>query len=293
MKIKVPQSVSDCIFLGAAAGTKGGTTDTRRSVGHLKLTYAAQKIFGIHRLPTHPERFTDTTTNDYKVLAEGLEAVTATDWVELIRDLKSVYTAIQKQLAVDYPAGFVPLQRRLRVCDTLLDGGGSNTYEGKKHTYGIHLAFMVLKAQSEGRADLDFDTDILTGWCLKDPGSYGEILIRRQVPIADILLSANYIDASSGIEVDEWLILNREPNGALKVDPTAVEIPTELFVSLSERASRTEWDSLQNYRFEISRNYVKMPFFYFGSATGKEYPWIIRSAFKLARWWCERKSRCA
>lgn len=168
MKHPVPKSIADCIYQGAAAGTKGGTTDTRKSIGHLKLTYAAKRMFGISRLPTHPERFADTMDMPYRDMAAGLEAMSISDWNSFIDDLQTLYKNVQEELAKDYPDGYVTLRRRLRLIPQ-----GEDDYRygmrGEEISYGEHVTITMIKAQAEGLSELDFDADILTGWCLNDP----------------------------------------------------------------------------------------------------------------------------
>ncbi|MDO3560701.1 hypothetical protein [Ralstonia pseudosolanacearum] len=260
-KIAVPLSISECICRGAAKGARGGTTDTRKSVGHLKLTFAAMRLFGICRLPTHPERFANVDDKCYREMAAAIEETTAAEWVALVTDLDAVYREMQVALKADYPTGIVPLQRRIRLVANDAPIGYSILPNPKEVTYGKHLAIMALKAQEEGQGDIQFETDVLTGWCLREPGAYGEILIRRNVPIADVLLSQKYVGPSAQLESDEWLVMNREPSGVLRVESQAVEVQLapETLASIGAIARNRTWGNLETYRWDTHREHVKMP----------------------------------
>ncbi|QCX49680.1 hypothetical protein [Ralstonia pseudosolanacearum] len=260
-KIAVPPSIGECICRGAAEGVRGGTTDTRKSVGHLKLTFAAKRLFGIYRLPTHPERFANVDDKCYKELAAALEETTAAEWSALVTDLEAVYREMQIALKADYPTGIVPLQRRIRLVANDAPSSYNILPNPKEVTYGKHLAITALKAQEEGRGDMQFETDVLTGWCLREPGAYGEILIRRNVPIADVLLSQRYVGSSARLEPDEWLVMNREPSGVLRVESQAVEVQLapETLAGIGAIARNITWCDLEKYRWDTHRGHVKMP----------------------------------
>ena len=96
--------------------------------------------------------------------------------------------------------------------------------------------------------------------------------------------------SSSKIEDDEWMVLNREPNGLLKLDPMAVDVPMEIRVGLEPRAQRLSWDTLRQYRFDSHREFAKMPLLQFRPIGGNWYPWPIEKAIELTRWWHKRKN---
>jgi hypothetical protein len=259
-KIAVSPAIRECIARGASLGVHGGTTDTRKSVGHLKLTYAAKRLFGIARLPTHPERFANTDDVLYKDLAAALEEITPEVWTTLIADLDVAYRQLQIALAADYPDGFIPMQRRIQLIGYQNYNGLTFPHKPEELTYGKHLAIVALKAQAEGLDHIQFDADVLTGWCSREPGAYGEILVRRNVPIADVLLAQRYL-ASSGLESDEWLVLNREPSGILRVDPQSVsmELTPAILATLGQQADSLSWDNLRAYQWNTHRGHRRMP----------------------------------
>jgi hypothetical protein len=255
MKIAVPDIVSKCIFKDGGFGASGGTTNSRHTLGHMKLTYVAKKLFGIQRYSTHPERFSNFHEETYSEIASAMEEVTDQEWADLISELGSIYEEMQKALRKDHTAGTVTLQRRIKV----EIGDDASWRSDQYRKYGEHVAMTVLKAQHDGHATVDFETDILTGWCSREPGAHGAVVVKHEFRIEDVFLSARYIDEKSGIEVDEWLVLNRHPSGLLKIDPKQIEVEEEVVASLHPKALRVSWPYLKNYRFDQLKKNLKLP----------------------------------
>lgn len=288
MKIPVPGNLSECILRGAAKEVLRGTTNGRSTLGHMKITHAAKKLFGIHRYPTHPERFCSIEQTEYRELSSAMEGVSDQELESLILELDSVYKEVQRNLKRDYVSGFITLQRRIRLVS-------QREYQNDlvRLQYGEHVAISVLKAQQDNLPSIDFDTDVVTGWCLNDPGNYGEILIKHEFPIEDVLLTARYIAYESGIESDEWLVLNRQPTGVLKINPKIVTIPAEIQGLLAEHAKKMHWDSLKAFRHDANAVNAKLPLKYFGNHHLERQPWYVKKALAIARWSNQRKSqRC-
>jgi hypothetical protein len=259
-KIPVSQAIRKCLQCDGTGTVHAGTTDRRRSVGHIKLTYAAKQLFNISRFSTHSERWGDIGHAEFRELADAMEATTADEWRTLIDDLSSVYDSLQRALSECYPNGIIPMQRRLHLV-SIDDRRTWKIAGAREHlTYGKHLAVAALKAQQEGRDFIEFDADVLTGWCSREPGAYGEILVQLDVPIQDVFLANRYLD-SSGLESDEWLILNRAPTGILRISAYAVSISTEqeTFDELRSMASNLSWDSLRAYQLGGARDRAILP----------------------------------
>lgn len=293
----MPEIVSECFFKGPAAGVMGGTSDSRNSFGHLKLTYVAQKLFGIHRFATHPERF--NSINDKRVayafekVATALEQTKSETWDALIGEVKRIYDQQQVLLAKEFPDGYVCLQRRIRLNEldrvyfgNTQDDDESLSLASAMDRYSSLLTLMVLKAQ-EDKEDQSYklETDILTGWCRSDPLNYGHILLKRYTPIADVLVAQPYLADPKhvGLESDEWLVLNRSPSGLMELDASLALIPQEVKDVFLEQARRRNWNDLRDLALqglEDRRFRMCLP----TPAAPWEPVWYVRAAMRLARW---------
>ncbi|CAG9203844.1 hypothetical protein [Burkholderia vietnamiensis] len=273
MKVEVPESIRECLSEtnGTDGRRNGGTSDSRKSLGTLKLTFAAQRHFHVARLPTHPERYADFGLDRFKEFAEALEQTTVEEWDRLADDLGNVYEKIQEKLEHAYPDGFVPLIRHIHFQDReefVLFRPGSEHFlfnrndvtrrEVDVSKYGGLVALAALKAQAEKESALAFETDIITGWALEPNSTYGSVQIRRRVPIRDVLLAEPFM-ATGAIEGGEWLVMNRAPSGLMTVDPEDIIVPQEFHEDIARQLPTYPWERIREMRLRTTTKRLELP----------------------------------
>lgn len=297
-KLPLPTVLAECFFRGAAAGRMGGTSDSRWSLGHMRLTFAAMQVLCVHRFPMTPERFalgsTNKAPNGFLMAAKAMCDTPEELWAQLRDAIANLYPAQQAMLARHYPSGFVRLQRRVKLHESkrfepwmLRQECSVDEYLDAKDAdeYGAMLATAILKARGEPEKRFELETDVITGWCKADPGPYGEMLIVRDVPIQDVLFAAPYFEgvARHGLESDEWLVINRHPAGLMTIDADLCEVPAEIVRVFSERAQNTAWSRLKDAALSGMHERVRiwrMP----GLSLKWQPVWYVRWAMRVAGW---------
>lgn len=284
--IVVPDILKPLISRGAAFGHLGGTSDTRESIGHLKLTYAAKRLFGISRYPTHPERFTVDWYNPghFNQVSELLETTAEEEWCAICNALNDIHAQTIEQLRKEYPTGRVTLQRRLKLSSKgqqYRSMFSHATDHDDESLYAGRLCISILKARREGMEHIPIDADIITGWCRNDPGAYGEILLRKDFAIEDVLMAAPYMERYGPLEQDEWLVLNRHPAGLIGLSVENVSIPVELESAFLDRSRRLHWDNLAEWRWDESIRRMKPFRLPPGDICRYKSPWFVDWAHRL------------
>lgn len=298
-RIGIPEILVPLITRHAGDNAKHmtGTTDSRQSLGHIKLTYAAKRVFGVHRFPTHPERFvTDWHRNeDLEDIIEALESTPEKEWKDLCRALQSYHLKTVAALRKRFPSGKVVLQRRLE----LVAKGPANHFLsalGRRDdmaTYTGQICVAAMKARREHIHEIFFETDVLTGWCLDDPIGYGDVLLRKEFDINDVVMAAPFAYPAGKLETDEWIVLNRHPAGLMGIDVADIDIPPELEADLAEKAADLGWDALLQMRWSNTTKRVRAFLLPPNGDCRHEPPWFVNLAFRLDRYLAARRARKA
>lgn len=266
-KIPVPESLKELL----SNSKLGGTRERRESLGHIKLTHGAQRYFNITRFPTHPERFHSLTNNTLRTGIENeITKIDESEWISIIDGIKYIYNETQANLKRSYPGGKVTLKRNLIIKEN-----------GNITEYGEYICGFVHQAKTDEKKPIEFMTDIVTGWCLYDPGSqYGEFEIVHEFPIEDILLYSNHLIEGGGLESDEWLVLNRNSAGILKLSPSDIKINVNTQKCLDYK--NINHSSKQKY---IIFPVPKSPYLHPVKGTCGCYcwPWYVKWAIKFAK----------
>lgn len=292
--IQLPDILKPLISRGAAFGHLAGTSDRRISIGHLKLSYAAQRLFGIIRYPTHPERFRTAWSSQRQLeeVSRILEATNEQEWGAISDALHEVHTKTVAHLRDEYPSGKIRLQRRIRIV-------GTSAAEGYYHinssdnSYGVRLCVAVLKAKHEGREYIPLDVDTLNGWCSYEPGAYGEILLNKEHSIEDVLMAEPYTERTGHLERDEWLVLNRNPSGELLMRVEDIDIPPEIQEHYHDASKRVSWESISGWQAEEYQSRLKPFFLLPDNRFHHTTPWFINWAFRLDQYLARRRMKRA
>lgn len=268
-KFEISSVLKDCLARNELTSPLDGTNGSRESLGHMKLTYVVRRIMNIVRLPTHPERFSYIDKPHYEKVSQALQAISDVEWLALVTEVKELYEHTQMELAKEYPNRKILLQRRIKLFDaSALD---------ITH-YATYMHYAVEAADISGIVEID--ADILTGWCTCDPGNYGEILINHEFNIEDILLGTQLLEENSGLESDEWLVVNRSPSGLLKFNKNDINVPTEVLNHISLKKKEKVLLELFGNRWKTQNLILNTRSH--GNYPDAWTPWYVRASHKLA-----------
>jgi hypothetical protein len=181
---------------------------SQKSTGYALLIYLSELAFGIKRYPWTIDRIAYDCSNqlDTKDKLKRLMLELTPERIDLmVSELKELYEFTQNQLS-SKGLTHVNLVRHIADESESLNSRGSN--------YAITIAKLKSNAEVVAQDSVSFEMDVINPFSCS-AGFYDhlqQVTIYQQVPIEDVLCCSALLETNEG---DEWLIMNRAPDGVV------------------------------------------------------------------------------
>lgn len=210
--------LSDCIGMGRANSgdySRVQGFNCGKDFGYALLTYFTSRALNIQRMPYCEDRIYNNFHFLNKHENEILLSLDEERVSEICREIHEIYMHTQRHLQQAGLDG-VNLRRELR-------GGDANNYI---------KSILVRKVASEmlGKDHMHIEMDSLNSF--GDAGEYlGDISLQLGIPAKDILYCYKFIESKHTnswlVEPGEWIVINRSPNGVVKLPTSSVIVRNE------------------------------------------------------------------
>lgn len=194
----------------------------------IAFSYLPARTFHVVRYPTRPDRnviYDENKSLDFLEAVKLLDDKSEEYWERLSVELKEISATTRERIATLTGANAIELQRAL----TPSAKGETNGVEYNRECDDVRLfPSYAAAAQAAGHERIAIDVDVVSGWSLSSTTRYGDLEIGRIWNIEDILLVSDMLKTQSSdggpLEGDEWLCLNRNPNGLIELEVSKIRL---------------------------------------------------------------------
>jgi hypothetical protein len=183
---------------------------SQKNTGYALLIYLSEIAFGIRRYPWAIDRVaydcSDQIDTKNKLKHLMLE-LTPKRIESMVSELKELYEFTQNQLS-SKGLTHVNLVRHIADKNGILNSRGSN--------YAITIAKLKSNAEVVTQDSISFEMDVINPFSCSASfyKDLQQVTIFQKVPIEDVLCCSALLETNEG---DEWLIMNRAPDGVVSV----------------------------------------------------------------------------
>lgn len=199
--------------IGADEGFRAGYARHKGGAAYLYLVTCLRRAFGITRLPGFEDRLVIEALKrpegrDY--MAELTDDEIARGAAEILR----LWRFTQDRL----PAGPFRFRRNVRV--GLDDSPGASAY-------ACEIWRRKLQADAANVPSFDVEFDTFSGYTCCGNVNYGQLQVEIEVAAEDILYLGDVVENA---ETGEWVILNRDPRGIVRIlaDGVTCSVPIDV-----------------------------------------------------------------
>ncbi|MDF9399061.1 hypothetical protein [Vibrio sp. 1180_3] len=249
-----------------------------KSDGYALLVHFVSLALGVNRLPFCKDRIEAEYLSDGKIrnLKLILKTLNEHELQSIINDVRLMYKHTQTQL-LSMNIKSVRLRRNISIKERS-DNNNSNY---------AHSLFRYLQAKKFlGHKTVEFEMDVLNSFT-ESTGEYshlGDIIVDLDIDAVDVLFSSNLITSphhNQLIESNEWVILNRSPNGLVTIPADDITIKESRFYNQYE-LTLEEAESIVShfepihlrYKHDSAKNY---------GCRGVRMTWKTRLAYWLLK----------
>lgn len=216
------------------------------------LTYLSKIFFNIHRLPI--AEFQDRNLininkdillnffqeNSFDFSSENFE----NRLQSLLEDFENMYQNTQQRLKDKFENDeYIELSRRI-IKKFDIDNGDKFNCENPCKLYSY------IYNQKKDNKDCEIYMDILNDWADYSSPIYGVIILKKKIPIKDIIYFNHYNDCTGPLEEDDYIVVNRSLTGGVVFSCNDIQCDDEFlqdFLKLTpEKISRLGTNKLYN-----------------------------------------------
>ncbi len=202
-----------------------------RGIARCYLTYLVRLLFGLHRMPGFGERCFNPPLD--RKIVDFFEKLRPDDVERSLRDLYRLYKYTQKCLQ---SGKILPKEYSSRHSVRLTRGISAD--------YALYVAILKKQALKQGKGYFEVQTDTISSYDFSEKTYTEGVVIKRDVPFEDVLL-CDLTVALSGHKDDpcrsdtEWLVINRDPKGLLRLSVEEVIIEDNYYgMLIQEKVER-------------------------------------------------------
>lgn len=195
-----------------------------KDCGYVILSYFAQKLFNIERLPFCTDRVADKTIfyakENTRPLVKALQLLTNEQIADILKECEALYEHTQLKLREE-GLNKVRLVRNISI--------DSDNNSGWNYRYQATLYRYIEAAKFLGLAEVQLEMDTLNSFTNSDDEYryLSDIVLSLDVDARDVFYCSALIDSphqNNIVEGNEWVVVNRACNGLVTIPLDSIEI---------------------------------------------------------------------
>jgi len=215
----------ECIGIGAGAICRGDSIvgfNYGKDNGYALLQYFASRALGIHRLPLCEDRIYFDAGVRARILQPLLAKLDEARVAEICAEVVELYKHTQRALA-QVGLTEVSLRRELAAKPDSMT---------RSEDYANTLVRLHRSATLLGLEAVDVEMDTLNSF--GDENAYKrDVTLEVTIPARDVFYCSELIKARDNVqapvETGEWVIINRSPNGVVRVPTRSISFDQAMF----------------------------------------------------------------